>query len=65
MSWKIEFTKTSTKQIHNLDFSIQQRIKDAIVEKLLTNQRQTPYRLAGIVVGSLQISCRRLPTFVQ
>lgn len=66
MSWKIEFTKTATKQIHNLDFLIQQRIKDAIAEKLLTNPDRYLVGLLGELsdlykfrVGDYRLLCSK------
>ncbi len=66
MSWKIEFTKAATKQIHSLDASIQTRIKKEIEKKLKTNPDRYLIGLLGELsdlykfrVGNYRLLCSK------
>lgn len=37
MKWRVEFTKSATKQVQKLDQATQKKIKKAITEKLIVN----------------------------
>jgi mRNA interferase RelE/StbE len=66
MNWKIEFTKQATKQIHSLEKEVQDRIENAIKNKLLTNPDKYLIGLVGELsdlykfrVGDYRLLCSK------
>ncbi len=66
MNWKVEFTKSATKQAQKLDQAIQIRIKKAIDEKLKINPDRYLIGLIGELsdlykfrVGDYRLLCSK------